>query len=55
VAESTGVSAYPLGYYERIGLLDVGRDPVLAQLRDLETALEAIEHEIARYVGSCAP
>ena len=112
VAEKTGVSAHTLRYYERIGLLDVGRQAsghrrftghdvdrvvfigrlratampireiqryfalvargpatederlallqahratVRAQLRDLERALDAIEHKIARYGGSCAP
>jgi DNA-binding transcriptional MerR regulator len=112
VAEKTGVSAHALRYYERIGLLDVGRQAsghrrftshdvdrvvfigrlratampireiqryfalvaggpptenerlalleahratVRARLRELETALDAIEHKIARYGGSCAP
>jgi DNA-binding transcriptional MerR regulator len=112
VADKTGVSAHTLRYYERIGLLDVGRkasghrrftehdldrvvfigrlratampirdiqryftlvaagpateDDRLAllqahraavrdRLRELELALGAIEHKIARYGGSCAP
>jgi DNA-binding transcriptional MerR regulator len=112
VAEKTRVSAHALRYYERIGLLDVGRQAsghrrftshdvdrvvfigrlratampireiqryfalvaggpatenerlalleahratVRARLRELETALDAIEHKIARYGGSCAP
>jgi DNA-binding transcriptional MerR regulator len=112
VAVKTGVSAHTLRYYERIGLLDVGRQPsghrrftehdidrvvfigrlratampireiqryfalvaagpatedqrlallqahrasVRARLRELEAALGAIEHKIARYGGSCAP
>ena len=112
VADQTGVSAHTLRYYERIGLLDVGRQPsghrrfsghdvdrvvfigrlratampirviqryfalvargpstederlalleahraaVRARLHELESALDAIEHKIARYGGSCAP
>ena len=112
VAENTGVSAHALRYYERIGLLDVGRQTsghrrftshdidrvvfigrlratampireiqryfvlvaggpatedqrlallqahraaVRARLGELEAALGAIEHKIARYGGSCAP
>jgi DNA-binding transcriptional MerR regulator len=112
VAEKTGVSAHTLRYYERVGLLDVGRHTsghrrfaghdvhrvvfigrlratampireiqryfvlvaggpatederlallqahratVRARLRELEAALGAIEHKIARYGGSCAP
>jgi DNA-binding transcriptional MerR regulator len=112
VAEETGVSAHTLRYYERIGLLDVGRQPsghcgyiqadvdravfitrlratampirqiqryfalvalgpsteneglallqshrteVRARLHELEAALDAIEHKIARYGGSAAP
>jgi DNA-binding transcriptional MerR regulator len=112
VAERTGVSAHALRYYERIGLLDVGRhagghrrftqpdidrvvfigrlratampireiqryfalvaagrstegerlallqdhrSTVRAHLHELETALGAIEHKIARYGGSSAP
>jgi DNA-binding transcriptional MerR regulator len=112
VADRTGVSAHALRYYERIGLLAVGRHPsghrrfaehdvdrvvfigrlratampireiqryfalvaggpatederlallqahraaVRVRLRDLESALGAIEHKIARYGGSCAP
>ena len=112
VADKTGVSAHTLRYYERIGLLDVGRhasghrrftEPdvervvfigrlratampirdiqryfalvaqgpatederlallkahraaVRSRLRELETALGAIEHKIARYGGSCSP
>jgi DNA-binding transcriptional MerR regulator len=112
VADHTGVSAHTLRYYERIGLLDVGRQPsghrrfsghdvdrvvfigrlratampirdiqryfalvargpstederlvllqahraaVRARLHELESALDAIEHKIARYGGSCAP
>ena len=112
VAEKTGVSAHALRYYERIGLLEVGRQAsghrrftgqdvdrvvfigrlratampirdiqryfalvaagpgtegerlallqahratVRAQLRDLEAALDVIEHKIARYGGSCSP
>jgi DNA-binding transcriptional MerR regulator len=112
VAEQTGVSAHTLRYYERIGLLDVGRQSsghrgyvqsdvdrvvfitrlratampirqiqryfalvaigpstederlmllqahrgeVRAHLLELEAALDAIEHKIARYGGSCAP
>jgi DNA-binding transcriptional MerR regulator len=112
VAEKTGVSAHTLRYYERVGLLDVGRQAgghrrfsehdvdrvvfigrlratampirdiqryfalvaggpatederlgllqahraaVRDRLRELEAALGAIEHKIARYGGSCAP
>ncbi|MCU1492734.1 MAG: adhR [Acidimicrobiaceae bacterium] len=112
VADKTGVSAHTLRYYERIGLLDVGRHTsghrrftgqdidrvvfigrlrstampireiqryfalvaegpttederlcllqahrvgVRTRLRELELALDAIEHKIARYGGSCAP
>jgi len=112
VAKKTGVSAHALRYYERIGLLEVGRQAsghrrftghdvdrvvfigrlratampireiqryfalvaggpgtederlallqahhatVRAQLRDLEAALDAIEHKIACYGGSCSP
>ena len=112
VADKTGVSAHTLRYYERIGLLDVGRQAsghrrfighdvdrvvfigrlratampireiqryfalvaagpatederlallqahraaVRARLRELEVALGAIEHKIARYGGSCVP
>ena len=112
VAAKTGVSAHTLRYYERIGLLDVGRHAnghrrfteydvhgvvfigrlratampireiqhyfalvaagpstegdriallrshrrhVRARLRELEEALGAIEHKIARYGGSRAP
>jgi DNA-binding transcriptional MerR regulator len=112
VADKTGVSAHTLRYYERIGLLDVGRQAsghrrfteqdvgrvvfigrlratampireiqryfvlvargpatederlallqthrttVRARLRELEAALDAIEHKIAYYGGSCAP
>jgi DNA-binding transcriptional MerR regulator len=112
VAEQTGVTAHTLRYYERIGLLDVGRQSsghrrfsthdvdrvvfigrlratampirdiqryfalvargsstererlalleahraaVRARLHELEAALDAIEHKIARYGGSCAP
>ena len=112
VAERTGVSAHTLRYYERIGLLDIGRqasghrrfstndldrvvfigrlratampirdiqryfalvaggpsteDERLAlleahrrivrdRLHELESALDAIEHKIAYYGGSCAP
>jgi DNA-binding transcriptional MerR regulator len=112
VAEKTGVSAHTLRYYERIGLLDVGRQAsghrrftvhdidrvvfigrlratampireiqryfalvaggpsteddrlvllqshrraVRTRLDELEAALGAIEHKIARYGGSCAP
>jgi DNA-binding transcriptional MerR regulator len=112
VAERTGVSAHTLRYYERIGLLDVGRltsghrryedhdvdrvvfitrlratampireiqryftlvargasteadrlallqahrIAVLARLRELKVALDAIEYKIAHYGGSCAP
>jgi DNA-binding transcriptional MerR regulator len=112
VAERTGVSAHALRYYERIGLLDVGRQEsghrrfteddvgrvvfigrlratampireiqryfslvaggpatevdrlgllqahrieVRARLGEMEAALDAIEHKIAHYGGSCAP
>jgi DNA-binding transcriptional MerR regulator len=112
VAERTGVTAHTLRYYERIGLLDVGRhasghrrfsthdldrivfigrlratampirdiqgyfalvargpstererlalleahrSSVRVRLHELEAALDAIEHKIARYGGSCAP
>jgi DNA-binding transcriptional MerR regulator len=112
VAEVTGVSAHTLRYYERIGLLDVGRQAsghrrfsthdvdrivfigrlratampirdvqryfalvargtsteqerlalleahraaVRARLHELEAALDAIDHKIARYGGACAP
>jgi DNA-binding transcriptional MerR regulator len=112
VADKTGVSAHTLRYYERVGLLDVGRKAsghrrftehdldrvvfigrlratampirdiqryfalvaqgpstederlellqahraaVRARLRELEAALGAIEHKIARYGGSCPP
>ena len=112
VAERTGVTAHTLRYYERIGLLDIGRqasghrrfstndldrvvfigrlratampireiqryfalvadgpsteDDRLAlleahrsivrdRLHELESALDAIEHKIAYYGGSCAP
>jgi DNA-binding transcriptional MerR regulator len=112
VAERTGVTAHTLRYYERIGLLDVGRHAsghrrfsthdldrivfigrlratampirdiqgyfalvargpstererlelleahrasVRVRLHELEAALDAIEHKIARYGGSCAP
>ena len=112
VAEQTGVTAHTLRYYERIGLLDIGRqasghrrfstndldrvvfigrlratampirdiqryfalvaggpsteDERLAlleahrsvvrdRLHELESALDAIEHKIAYYGGSCAP
>jgi DNA-binding transcriptional MerR regulator len=112
VAEKTGVSAHTLRYYERVGLLDVGRqasghrrftvrdidrvvfisrlratamplreiqryfalvaggqsteserlallqshrDVVRAHVLELETALGAIEHKIARYGGPGAP
>jgi DNA-binding transcriptional MerR regulator len=112
VAEVTGVSAHTLRYYERIGLLDVARQPsghrrfsehdisrvvfigrlratampirdiqryfalvaagpstegdrlallqshrraVRVRLRELEAALGAIEHKIARYGGSRVP
>ncbi|HEX9548942.1 MAG TPA: MerR family DNA-binding transcriptional regulator [Acidimicrobiales bacterium] len=47
VAEKTGVSAHALRYYERIGLLDVGRQ-ASGQRR-------FTGHEIARYGGSSAP
>lgn len=112
IAEKTGVSAHTLRYYERIGLLDIGRQTsghrrftehdlgrvvfiarlrstampireiqryfalvetgkesegerlallqahraeVRAHLRELEAALDAIEHKIVAYGGSCAP
>ena len=112
VADQTGVTAHTLRYYERIGLLDVGRQAsghrrftkrdvervvfigrlratampireieryfalvavgpstdgdrlallqahrttVRARLREMEAALDAVEHKIARYGGSCAP
>jgi DNA-binding transcriptional MerR regulator len=112
VAERTGVSAHTLRYYERIGLLDIGRQTsghrrfstndldrvvfigrlratampirdiqryfalvaggqatederlsllqahrstVRERLHELEAALDAIEHKIAYYGGSCAP
>jgi DNA-binding transcriptional MerR regulator len=112
VAERTGVTAHTLRYYERIGLLDIGRqasghrrfsthdldrvvfigrlratampirdiqryfdlvaggpsteDERLAlleahrstvrdRLHEFESALDAIEHKIAYYGGSCAP
>lgn len=112
VAEQTGVTAHTLRYYERIGLLDVGRQAsghrrfsthdvdrvvfigrlratampirdiqryfalvaggpstehdrlalleahrssVRTRLHELEAALDAIEHKIAYYGGSCAP
>jgi DNA-binding transcriptional MerR regulator len=112
VADQTGVTAHTLRYYERIGLLDVGRRAsghrryaegdiarvvfigrlratampirdiqryfallaagpdteherlallqahrlaVRARLHELEAALDAIEHKIAYYGGSCAP
>jgi DNA-binding transcriptional MerR regulator len=112
VAEKTGVSAHTLRYYERLGLLDIGRQSsghrrfterdlgrvlfiarlrstampireiqryfalvqagkqsegerlallqahrveVIARLRELGAALDAIEHKIVGYGGSCAP
>src|SRR5580704_17428877 len=112
VAEQTGVTAHTLRYYERIGLLDVGREPsghrrfstgdvarvvfigrlratampirdiqryfslvaaglstedqrlalleahrnaMRTRLHELEAALDAIDHKIAFYGGSCAP
>jgi DNA-binding transcriptional MerR regulator len=112
VAERTGVTAHTLRYYERIGLLDIGRqesghrrfstrdvdrivfigrlratmmpirdvqryfalvargpstegerlalleahrNAVRAQLHEMEAALDAIEHKIVRYGGSCVP
>jgi DNA-binding transcriptional MerR regulator len=112
VADTTGVSGHALRYYERIGLLEVGRHAsghrrytehdvdrvvfirrlratampireiqryfalvaggpatederlsvlqvhrveVRTRLRELESALDAIEHKIAHYGGSCAP
>ena len=112
VADRTGVTAHTLRYYERIGLLDVGRQAsghrrftqhdvdrvvfigrlratampirevqryfalvmggpdteddrltllrthravVRTRLQEMEAALDAIEHKIAYYGGSCAP
>jgi DNA-binding transcriptional MerR regulator len=40
---------------ERLALLQAHRATVRARLRELEAALDAIEHKIARYGGSCAP
>jgi DNA-binding transcriptional MerR regulator len=40
---------------ERLALLQAHRGAVRARLHELETALDAIEHKIARYGGSCAP
>jgi DNA-binding transcriptional MerR regulator len=40
---------------ERLALLQAHRATVRTRLRELEAALGAIEHKIARYGGSCAP
>ena len=49
------VAGGPATEDERLTLLQAHRATVRAQLRDLERALDAIEHKIARYGGSCAP
>jgi DNA-binding transcriptional MerR regulator len=49
------VASGPSTERERLALLEAHRRAVRAHLRDLEAALDAIEHKIARYSGSCAP
>ena len=39
----------------RLALLERHRDDVKARMRELDTALQAIEYKIAIYGGSCAP
>jgi DNA-binding transcriptional MerR regulator len=45
----------PVTEDERLALLQAHRAAVRTRLRELEAALGAIEHKIARYGGSCAP
>ncbi|HEY8527882.1 MAG TPA: MerR family transcriptional regulator [Acidimicrobiales bacterium] len=40
---------------ERLALLERHRDEVKARMRELQSALDAIEHKIAIYGGSCSP
>ncbi len=40
---------------ERLALLETHRSTVRVRLQELEAALDAIEHKIAYYGGSCAP
>jgi DNA-binding transcriptional MerR regulator len=49
------VAAGPETEDERLALLQAHRVAVRARLRELEAALDAIEHKIAYYGGSCAP
>jgi DNA-binding transcriptional MerR regulator len=49
------VSAGPATEDERLALLEAHRADVRARLRELESALDAIERKIARYGGSCTP
>jgi hypothetical protein len=49
------VSGGPSTERERLAPLEGHRSAVRARLHELEAALEAIEHKIASYGGSCAP
>ncbi len=55
VAEAIGVSAHTLRYYERIGLVEVGRDAGGRRVYDPEAALAVIDYKIATYGGACSP
>jgi DNA-binding transcriptional MerR regulator len=49
------VAGGPATEGERLTLLQAHRMGVHARLRELEVALDAIEHKIARYGGPCVP
>jgi DNA-binding transcriptional MerR regulator len=49
------VAGGPATEGERLTLLQAHRIGVQARLRELEAALDTIEHKIARYGGSCVP
>ena len=49
------VAGGPSTERERLTLLEEHRSSVRARLHELEAALDAIEHKIACYGGSCSP
>jgi len=49
------VAGGPATEVDRLGLLQAHRIEVRARLGEMEAALDAIEHKIAHYGGSCAP
>jgi DNA-binding transcriptional MerR regulator len=51
----TLVAGGPATEDERLSLLQAHREQVRTRLHELEAALDAIEHKIARYGGNCAP